>query len=111
MASNSLSSTALSANKRKDHRSYPLGASLQARAVILARWRPSISVGRPGLGLSCKTSKPVSLYFFAQVDAVCLVTPTILATSVKVRPRFNSSKAVARLLYFPLTWTSQNQKG
>src|SRR5690606_2444147 len=71
------SSTTFSAKRRRLHWLCPSGASLQAKAVIWARVIPSISWGRPERGLSVKNSSPFSPYFWAQVDAVCMVTPTI----------------------------------
>src|SRR5579859_1583885 len=54
-------STTFSASRRNDQRAWPSGASEQARAVILARCVPSISIGRPERGASSRQAKPVVL--------------------------------------------------
>src|SRR6266487_3938090 len=53
-------STTLSASSRSVQRSWPSGASEQASAVILARCVPSMTIGRPDRGASCRQARPVA---------------------------------------------------
>lgn len=76
------SSTALSASSRKFHSAYPSGGSLQAKAVTLARWWPSISIGLPERGWSARTCNPLARYLFTQFDRLVWLTCSVLDTAV-----------------------------